>query len=95
MPKQTNRRSAKEIQELINARNVVSPEYIHSASITLSDNEQSTTLTIISHSANIPQREDFKALGLFALRIQNELRADHEAHHREVARRETFNRLFG
>lgn len=95
MAKQNNRRSAKEIQELINKRNGVSPEYIHSANIMLSGNDTVTTLTIISHSSNTPSKRDFLDLGLFAKHLQDTLRADPEAHHREVARRETFNRLFG
>jgi len=95
MAKKINRRSAKDIQEIINNRERVSPEYLHSASVLLADNDKTTTLTIVSHSASIPLRSDFHALGQFALKLQDELRADPEAHHREVARRETFNRLFG
>jgi hypothetical protein len=94
MPKQTNRRSAKEIQELISQRNGVSAEYIHSTNVTLSDNAHPTVLTIISHSANTPSREDFNSLGKFALKMQSNLRAHPTAHAERIAREALFHRTF-
>ncbi len=94
MKKQTNRRSAKEIQELKKQRKGVSQEYIHQTLTHLSDNENYTTLTIISHSSKTPSSEDFRALGLFALKLQTELRADPEAHSRNEFRKASLARLF-